>query len=628
LNIRRTSARIALLLTASLALPPAFAAPKPAAPSPVHLDRKGERWAAATLRKMSLEEKIGQMIMVWARVQFLNVRSPEYIQLREEMLKYHVGGFGVTVPTDGPYLYKSEPLEAAELTNSLQRDSRFPLLFAADFERGLAMRLNGATEFPAAMAFGAAGDPELARRFGEITALESRAVGIQWNWFPDADVDSNPANPIINTRSFGEDPKQVGDMVAAYIDGAHQAGMLTTVKHFPGHGDTDTDSHLALARVNAGLDRLNSLEFVPFRKAIAAGVDSVMIGHLTVPALEPDANRPASISSRVVTGLLREQLGFQGLIVTDALDMGALMHVFTGSDSAISGTEAVEAVRAGNDMVIIPADLDGAYNGLLTAVRHGEISEQRIDASVLRILRAKASVGLDRNRFIDLAAVTREVSRPESLAVAAEVATRAITLVSDENHLLPLRMPSATDAATASSSGIVAIVFTDDARRTEGGRAFARQLRLRAPGASVFYVDEENAAVRSPEVLAAISNSSTVIALAEAVPGARRTTANNKTGSVALNPAAAQLLADVVEKAANRSIFIAFGNPYTGDDLPGARTRLCTFSNSPASASSLAAALFGESAITGHLPITLPGIAAKGTGIERNATDTSKNTSR
>ncbi len=295
---------------------------------PVHLDRKGEHWAAATLRKMSLEEKIGQMIMPWARIEFMNVNNPEYLQLREEMRKYHVGGFGVTVFTEGSSLIKSEPFEAAALTNGLQKDSKYPLLLAADFERGLSMRMNGTTGFPAAMAFGAAGDKDLARQFGRITAEESRAIGIQWNWFPVADVNSNPANPIINTRSFGEDPALVGGMVAAYIEGARGAGLLTTVKHFPGHGDTDTDTHLTLARVNASVDRLNSVELVPFRAAIAANVDSVMLAHTTVPSVEPDPNHPASISSNVVTGLLKDQLGFKGLVVTDALDMGGLMRVF------------------------------------------------------------------------------------------------------------------------------------------------------------------------------------------------------------------------------------------------------------------------------------------------------------
>lgn len=579
------------------------------AATPVHLDRKGDRWAVATLRKMSLEEKIGQMIMPWARIQFMNVESPEYLELREEMRKYHVGGFGVTVFTDGPSLLKSEPLEAAALTNNLQRDSKYPLLFAADFERGLSMRLNGATGFPAAMAFGAAGDKELARQFGSITAQEARAVGIHWNWFPVADVNSNPANPIINTRSFGEDPGLVGEMVAGYIGGARSEGMLTTVKHFPGHGDTDTDSHLTLARSNATMERLNRVELVPFRDAIKAGVDSVMTAHITVPAIEPDPNKPASVSSNVITGLLKDQLGFKGLVVTDALDMGALTRVFSGNLAEVSAAEAVAAIQAGNDMVIIPADLDGAYNGLLDAVKLGSISQKRIDDSVLKILRMKASVGLDRSRFVDLSAVDKAIARPSNLAAAQTVADRAVTLALDANKLLPLRIPTAP-------SSIVAVIFTDNSRTSEGARTLARQLRQRVPNATVLYVDEANVSFISPQVLAAVKDATTVIAVAEAVPSARRTVGGQGKGSVDLDQNAAQLLADIVKTAANKTVVAAFGNPYIGTQILGIGTYVCTFSDTPTSAVSLVRALFGEIPIRGRLPVTLPGLAQRGSGLD------------
>jgi len=578
--------------------------------APVHLDRKGDRWAVATLRKMSIEEKIGQMIMPWARIQFMNVESPEYLELREEMRKYHVGGFGVTVFTDGPSLLKSEPLEAAALTNNLQRDSKYPLLFAADFERGLSMRLNGATSFPAAMAFGAAGDKELARQFGSITAQEARAVGIHWNWFPVADVNSNPANPIINTRSFGEDPALVGEMVAAYIGGARSEGMLTTVKHFPGHGDTDTDSHLTLARSNATMERLNRVELVPFRDAIKAGVDSVMTAHITVPAIEPDPNKPASVSSNVITGLLKDQLGFKGLVVTDALDMGALTRVFSGNIAEVSAAEAVAAIQAGNDMVIIPADLDGAYNGLLDAVKRGTISQKRIDDSVLKILRMKASVGLDRSRFVDLSAVDKAIARPSNLTTAQTVADRAVTLARDANKLLPLRIPVAP-------SSIVAVIFTDNARTSEGARTLARQLRQRVPNATILYVDETNVSFVSSQVLAAVKDATTVIAVAEAVPSARRTVGGQGKGSVDLDQNAAQLLADIVKTAANKTVVAAFGNPYIGTQIPGIGTYVCTFSDTPTSAVSLIRALFGELPIHGRLPVTLPGLAQRGSGLDR-----------
>jgi beta-N-acetylhexosaminidase len=221
-----------------------FAKEKYQHPGPIHLDRDGEKWAAKTLRKLSLEEKVGQLFMIWVRAEFLNVDSPEYLQLRDNMRKYHVGSFAMTVRWEPPFLYRNQPYEAAELLNRLQQESSLPLLVAADFERGVTMRLHGATTFPHAMSFGATGKADYAEAFGRITAQEARAVGVHWNFFPDADVNSNPANPIINTRSFGEDPQQVGDFVVAYIRGARANGMLTTVKHFPGHGDTATDSHL------------------------------------------------------------------------------------------------------------------------------------------------------------------------------------------------------------------------------------------------------------------------------------------------------------------------------------------------------------------------------------------------
>jgi len=577
---------------------------------PVHLDRNGERWATATLRKMSLEEKIGQMIMPWARIEFMNVRDPEYLQLREEMRKYHVGGFGVTVFVEGASLLKSEPLEAAELTNSLQRDSKYPLLFAADFERGLSMRMKGTTAFPAAMAFGAAGDANLAREFGSITAEEARAIGIQWNWFPVADVNSNPANPIINTRSFSEDPVQVGQLVAAYIEGARSEGMLTTAKHFPGHGDTDTDSHLTLARVNASMDRLDQVELVPFRAAIAAGVDSVMLAHITAPALESDPDKPASISYNVVTGLLKQKLGFKGLVITDALDMGALTRVFSGSPSQVSGSEAVAAIEAGNDMVIIPGDLGGAYAGLLEAVKQGRITPQRVDASVLKILRAKASVGLDRSRYVDMAKVGEVIAKPENLAIAQQIADRSVTLLEDENRLVPLVAKSASD-------GVVAIVFTDNASLSDGVRVFARQLRQRSPGATILYVDEANSSFIAPQVMAAVTSAKTVIAVAESVPVARRASATQAGGSVSLDVDSAQLLAEIVKAASAKAVVVAFGNPYVGSQLSGVGTYLCIYSNTTTSSIALAKALFGEIPIHGRSPVTIPGIAERGAGLDR-----------
>src|SRR4029077_7043809 len=329
-------------------LAPVFAKEKYQQPGPIQLDREGEKWAEKTLQKLSLEEKVGQVFMIWVRAEFLNVTSPEYLDLRDNMRKYHIGSFAMTVRWDPPFLYRNQPYEAAELLNRLQQDSKLPLLVAADFERGVTMRLHGATGFPHAMAFGATGRTDYAEAFGRITAQEARPIGVHWNFFPDADVNSNPANPIINTRSFGEDPQQVGDLVAAYVKGSRANGMMTTAKHFPGHSDTATESHLSLAQVTGDRARLDSVELAPFRKAIAAGVDSVMVAHVTVPALEPDPNRVATTSPAIVTALLKRQLGFQGIVVTDALDMAGLTRLY----SANIGRAAVEAFKAGSDLLL------------------------------------------------------------------------------------------------------------------------------------------------------------------------------------------------------------------------------------------------------------------------------------
>ena len=604
-------------MTVAAALLAAMSAQGAVAAPPVHLDQKGERWAQTTLRKMTLEEKIGQMIVVWAKVKFLNPENPEYIELRDEIAKYHVGGFGVTDAVEGSQLFMSEPLEAAALTNRLQKDSKYPLIFAADFERGLSMRLEGATAFPAAMAFGATDDKNLARQFGRISAQESRAIGVEWNWFPIADVNSNPANPIIDTRSFGEDPAQVSEMVAAYIEGARSQGLLTTAKHFPGHGDTDTDSHLTLARVPATMDRLNAVELVPFRSAIAAGVDSVMVGHLIVPAVESDPNRPASVSAHVIKDLLQGQLGFKGLVVTDGLDMAGLTHVFSGSEAEISSEAAVAAVEAGEDMIIIPGDLGGAYNGLLSAVKKGEISEARIDASVLKILRMKASVGLDRNRFVDLSRVQDQIAQPENVAFAESVADRAVTLVEDGGKLIPVTAKH-VGTAMPPACHVVAVIFSDRPRGSDGGRAFANELRKRAPDATVFFVDPSNSSYVFDNVLAAVRDACMVIAVAESVPNPRRTTEGRAGGSVSLDTGPMQLLTGIVKTAGAKTIFVAFGNPYTGGSFPGIQTYVCTYSNTVVSASSLARALFGEIPIHGRLPVSIPNLAPRGTGLDRD----------
>jgi beta-N-acetylhexosaminidase len=607
---------LVILLALTLALP-TFAKDKDkekTKPAPATTSR-GDRWAERTLRKLTVEEKVGQVFMIWCRASFLNVESPEYLDWLDSMRKYHVGSFAMSVHVDGPFLLRTEPYEAAELLNRLQRESKLPLLFAADFERGVSTRLLGTTNFPHAMAFGADGNLEDAETFGRITAQESRAIGVHWNFFPDADVNSNPANPIINTRSFGEDPKQVGDLVTAYIKGAHEARMLTTVKHFPGHGDTATDSHLGVASVNGDRAHLDSIELPPFRQAIAAGVDSVMVAHVTVPALDPDPNHVATISPTVVTDLLENQLGFKGLIVTDALDMAGLTHLFAND----IGRSAVEAFKAGNDLLLIPADLGASYQAMLKAVRSGEISRERLDHSVLKLLKIKGRLNLQEKRTVDLTMIATTVGKPENLAFGQQVADSAITLVRDNGKVLPLKSKGTAKAGLPyttreeTHNQVVAVLFSDDVR-TDSGRAFGREFRTRIPDARVLYVDPRIAAGMSDEVLKAVDEAQTVVAAVYVIP-----TAGKVGNSVAMADATGTLLQQLLDHAAEKTAIVAMGNPYLASDFPKIENYMCTFSNATVSEVAAIKALFGEIPIRGHLPVSIPNIAQRGAGLERPA---------
>ena len=584
-------------------------------PGPIHLDRDGEKWAEKTLRKLSTEEKVGQLFMVWVRAQFLNNDSDAYAQLREVINKYHVGGFAMTVPVDGGFLIKSEPYEATMVLNHLQQESKLPLLFAADFERGLSMRLNGPTIFPHAMAFGAAGKLDYAEAFGRITAQEARAIGIHWNFFPVADVNSNPANPVINTRSFGEDPQQVGQLVTAYIQGAHAGGMLTTAKHFPGHGDTATDSHLGVARVDGDLAHLHSIELPPFQKAIDGGVDSVMVAHVTVPALEPDPNRVATTSPRIVTDLLRKQMKFDGIVTTDALDMAGLTRLYASN----VGRAAVEAFKAGNDLLLIPADLDSSYREMVKAVQSGEIPAERLDESVLKLLKAKASLGLNKARLVDVAGVGKEVGKPQNVLEGQQVADDAVTLVRENGKVLPLKsvgtakggLPYTTTEET--HNHLVVIVFSDDVRMT-AGRVLERQVRARVPDANVLFVDPRIAAGMTDDILRAVDEAQAVVAAVYAVP-----VPGGMKNSSAVADATGTLLTKMIEHARQKMAVVALGNPYVVAGFPEIQNYLCTFSNETVSEVSAVKALFGEIPIRGHLPVSIPNVAQRGAGIERQA---------
>ena len=622
----RKSLLLVLVLLASASL----ADEKLQKPAAINLSHDGEKWAEKTLRKMSLEEKVGQIFMIRGETEFMNLNSARYQTLRDTIRKYHIGAVLLTVRADSTgFVYRNQPYEAAMLTNQLQRDAGpVPLIFAADFERGLCMRFYGTSCFPHSMAFGATGHPEYAERFGAIVGQESRAVGVEWELFPIADVNADPDNPVINIRSFGEDPQQVSAYVAAFVRGARANGLLTTAKHFPGHGDTGVDSHVGLPLLSGDRAHLDQVELPPFRAAIAAGTDSIMLAHMKVPALEDDPQRVATDSPKIIQGLIKQDLGFQGLVIPDAMEMGGFTRSFTDANGQPDPRRAVvEAVKAGNDMVLLPWDLDAAYNAILAAVRSGEIPQAQLDASVLKVLKAKASVGLNKARLVDINALSTVLARPENVAFGQQVADEAVTLVRDNSAVLPVRFRGTITSLTPYSkvvepqNHLFALVISEDLR-ADSGRVFEQELKARIPDANVVYVDPRSAAAMTPQIVQAAAQADTVlVAIYEPpLPGRVINDANgNPTNTVALRTGSAALLHALLQAAPHKTVVAAMGNPYLAAQFPEIENYLCAYSHEAVSERAIIKAIFGEIPIGGHLPVTIPHIAERGAGILRPA---------
>jgi beta-N-acetylhexosaminidase len=593
-------------------------------PSIRRLQTDDQGWAQKTLATLSLEEKVGQLFMVRMRVGVSGVRNPEYVRLSDSIRKYHIGSVAMSAPPGARSLHSDHRYETVVLLNRLQAESKLPLLVAGDFEQGvLPARLFGTTVFPHAMAFGAAGKAAYAEEFGRITAQESRAIGVHWNLFPVADVNSNPANPIIGTRAFGANPEQVGTLVAAYIRGARANGMLTTAKHFPGHGNTGTDSHLGVARVDEDQEVLRTVDLPPFRSAIDAGVDAVMMAHIRVPALDPDPNLVATTSPAIVTGLLKNELGFKGIVVTDGLDMAGLTRLYAGN----TGRAAVDAFKAGNDVLTMPADLDASYRAVLNAVRSGEISRQRLDASVLKILRAKASLGLHKNRQVDMAAISKLVGSPANVAIGQRISDDSITLVRDNGKLLPLRQGASVKNAalvdprgTLDGHAVLVIVLCDNVRGDDG-RVLEHEIRAHIPDANVVYVDPRVALSRAGNVLAAVDRARAVVVAVYIVPSAARSRTLGRAGKhpASLPDSTSALFEKILGRASEKTAVLAMGNPYLTDDFPAIQNYICAFSNVTVSEISAARALFGEIPMHGQMPVNLSGARVQTASASRPA---------
>ncbi len=551
------------------------------------LSPAARQWVDSTLRKMSDDEKIGQLLFTTYHGTFTSTDSPAYQQMLHSVNDLHAGGF-IIVTHIGPLgIEKSQAYPTAALNNELQAKAKIPLLIGADFERGTAMRLDEGTSFPTQMALAAAGDPKDAYTMGKITAIEARDVGVHWVYAPVSDVNNNPENPIINTRSFGEDPARVAEFVSAYVRGVNENGGLATAKHFPGHGDTAADSHIDLPVIKADRARLDELELVPFHAAISAGVGSIMTGHLNVPSLEPDPNTPATLSHNILTGVLRDQLGFEGLVITDAMDMGGITVRFA------PGEAAVRAVLAGADALLMTPVPDAAYEALQAAVKSGRISQERLDDSVRRILEAKARLGLDKNRFADLAALNAKFGSENWQKQAQDISDRGVTLLRDTPHRLPLD-------GTKPSRALLLAFYADP--EPYPGEDLERELRRRFDSVTTLRADTRFVSAANLKLPSPDSYDVALLALFVRV--------SDRKGNVDV-PAEQAGLAEQLYKTGRPVVTLAFGSPYLIERFPQAETWLGAFGISDVAQISMARALFGEIPVRGHLPVTIPGINLK-----------------
>ncbi|HEY3120210.1 MAG TPA: glycoside hydrolase family 3 N-terminal domain-containing protein [Vicinamibacteria bacterium] len=540
-------------------------------------------WARETLARMSLAEKAGQMIGGRASGLPRHPRSTEQRELLEQVRTLGLGSMVV---------FESELGSLPREIDEMQAVAKVPLLIAADMERGLAFRVRrGAVPLPYAMAVGATRSDEAARFSGEVTAREGRAVGIHWALAPVADVNSNPANPIINIRSFGEDPALVARMTAAFVEGVRAGGLLSTVKHFPGHGDAAVDSHLQLATITADRTRLEAVELKPFRSAVGAGVDAVMLGHIAVPAVDA-TGAPASLSAPLAEDLLRHDLGFGGLIVTDAMEMA-------GARAAWNGEAVVRAVNAGADIVLLPPDPRIAVQSIVRAVKEGQIAESRIDSSVLRILETKDRLGLSSRRPARTGPALADVGRPEDVDRAFEMARRSITVVRNTGGVLPLRAEEPLK--------VLHLVLSSEFRfDLIQGFPEDELARRRIPTVNVqLGPDVSEEAIAS--IVAKAKEATHVIASCFARVGSYRGTAD-------MPEAHAKLLRALAGE--RPLILVSFGSPYLLRQVPEAQAFVCAYGAPESSQRAAIGALFGEYPVRGKLPVTLPGFYAYGDGLE------------
>ena len=587
LSKRISAAAILLLLVAA-----------PASQSPGYARRKtspkatqqqdGAEAIPAAWRRLSLRDEVAQLVVVDFTGQPLAKKSLAWKRLYSLVHKDRVGGLILVNVSQGHLVQRADPVEAAKIINDLQRAARIPLVVGGDLERGASMRFKAVANSATTSAL-----PKWLATYGGADAYNSGNVidiGVNWIFFPDADVNSNPDNPIINIRSYSEDPRQVSEYVDAFLEGASSDPhnrVLTTAKHFPGHGDTAVDTHLKLATIPADRKHLDDVELAPFRAAIAHGVDSIMTAHLTVPSIGGDT--PATFSAPILTQLLRGDLGFKGIIVTDALDMGGIRNYS-------SGEAAVKALEAGVDVLLMPGDPVAAINAVVAAVKQGRIPKSRVDEALNRVLAAKVRLGLVASRTVNVNAIPRLVNQPQSNLRALEVAQEAVTLVKNDAHLVPLQ-----------ANSLVCFAILREGGNSQQGTAMQPEINRRAPGRPSLLLDPG----MSPDDLSrAVSQAGNCdawyVAAFVSVAGYR--------GNISLNGSYPALMAQLI--ASGKPVMLmSLGNPYLLRSFPAVAGYLTTFSTVPPSEVAAIQALYGEVAIHGRLPVTIPNLARFGDGL-------------
>ncbi|HEY3350152.1 MAG TPA: glycoside hydrolase family 3 N-terminal domain-containing protein [Thermoanaerobaculia bacterium] len=558
---------------------------------------------------MPLEEKVGQLFAVPANGVFMSEDSEAFQALRHHVVDNRVGGV---------MLSRSSVYGAAVLVQKLQELARTPLLVSADLEAGSGMRFEDTTYGPWAMAIAATGDPSLAERRGRATAEEARAIGIGQVYAPVADVNVNPDNPVINVRSFGEDPADVARYVVATVHGLQSGNVLATLKHFPGHGDTAQDSHRSLAIVTGDRARLAAVELVPFRAGIKAGAESVMIAHVSVPSVDATpaptlahpvkpvdvigetfevekGSVPAVVSAPIVTGILRKELGFTGLVVTDAMRMGGITSHYEPGEAAIL------AILAGSDQVLMSSDTDAAIKAVIAATKSGRITEARIDESVKRVLDVKKRLNLYDKGVPFVGRIANVVGTRPHEELDAEIARRSMTLVREKPGVLPIRK----------DAKLLSLVVADEPTLNGPAGAFDKEVRARVPGVKSVRLDTRSTPGEAKAAAEAAKD-------ADAVLLSLFVRARSGQGKFVI-PDAAKSLIPALLASGKPVVAVAFGSPYLLRDFPDLPTYMCAWGSQDVVQAAAARALFGEAAIEGHLPITIPGLAKRGEGVQKAA---------